>query len=97
MLCHAYTQVWLFAGTVFQKGGTLGAAHVQLGVRDPSGLRLACSASNGNFWVPQAGPPVDWDHAEIRVRGSGGETVMKSHASAACNGCHAGALTLFAP
>lgn len=94
--CHTSGGLkFAFGGTVFQTGGATGAAHVQVGVRDGSGLRTAYSGTNGNFWV--SGADVDWANAEVRMRNADGEVIKDVAAAAGCNMCHTGAAALIEP
>lgn len=98
--CHTGTgepPQWLFAGTIYDANGTAPIAHVEVGVKDPTGFYSAYSATNGNFWVPFTGTNIDWANAEARARDSNGELTMPGHPAAGCNSCHTGAVTIKAP
>jgi hypothetical protein len=84
-------------GTVFQTGGSTGAAHVQVGVRDGAGLRTAYSGTNGNFWVFDNGTDVDWANAEVRMRNADGEVIKDVTGASGCNSCHTGGAALIEP
>lgn len=89
MFCHngSISPSFVFGGTIYKPDHVEGAPGVEIGVSTPTGLFVGCSASNGNFWV--WGPPdIDWAQAEIRMRNSKGQSIMKSTGAAACNSCH---------
>jgi hypothetical protein len=98
MSCHASnSDLWLFGGTVYESGGSTGAANVQVGAIVDGTLYTTYSASNGNFWVDHPGGTPDWSGAEVRFRNANGETAMVGAAAAACNSCHTGSETLIEP
>jgi hypothetical protein len=91
---------FLYGGTVYQVGTSNGAAKVQVGVKSGSTLAVACSASNGNFWI-LTGPSIAWSSATARIRNGAGDSPMPNPTGAGCNasGCHdaTGAPRLNAP
>lgn len=95
MGCHGPT--FVFAGTVFDRATSKGIGSVEVAAKSGA-LIEACSATNGNFWVPGSAS-VDWAKAEIRMRNSKGEVVGHTNvkANADCNSCHKGNLALYAP
>jgi hypothetical protein len=98
--CHDGTNneapKWLFGGTVFKADKTTGAAHVEVGVKDPGGFYSTYTANNGNFFVDSAAT-INWASAEIRIRNANGERKMNSQANNGCNVCHTGAMVIVEP
>jgi len=105
--CHTSGE-WGFVvgGTVYQRGGKQGAAHIEVGVRDGAGIRTAYAGANGNFWISDSGTPIDWSQAQVRIRSAQGEAVMRpaeprntrgSTSLGACNKCHRGTSVLIGP
>ncbi|MBI5537806.1 MAG: hypothetical protein HY898_34090 [Deltaproteobacteria bacterium] len=88
---------WLFAGTIYDTSGTTPVAHAEVAVKDPTGFYSAFSGTNGNFWVPFTGTPVDWANAQVRARNSNGEVMMGGVAAAGCNSCHSASMPIKAP
>jgi hypothetical protein len=86
---------FLYGGTVYQGGASNGAAKVQVGVKSGNTLTVACSASNGNFWI-LAGPSIAWSSATARIRNGAGDSQMPNPTGAGCNasGCHDAASNL---
>jgi len=98
MSCHASGgDQWLFGGTVYETGGSNGAANVQVGLLLDGTLYTAYSGDNGNFWVADPGGSPNWANAEVRFRNANGETIMVGAATAACNSCHTGGMALIEP
>ena len=98
MSCHASGgDQWLFGGTVYESGGSTGAANVQVGAMVDGTLYTTYSASNGNFWVADPGGTISWANSEVRFRNANGETAMIGAATAACNSCHTGGEALIEP
>ncbi|MBI4953320.1 MAG: hypothetical protein HY908_14910 [Myxococcales bacterium] len=107
MNCHTgggAAPQWIFGGTVYEAGGTVGAANVQVGLlaAAPGGavLYTTYSATNGNFWIDAAAagnPTIDWATAEVGMRNANGEVLMAGVPAATCNGCHTGGNVLIEP
>ena len=93
MTCHGPTgkeKEWLFGGTIWQTGGSVGAAKVEVGVSDGTNFYYACTDPDGKFFVEkQGGATINWATAETRMRNANGEKKMIAKPTAACNTCHA--------
>jgi len=99
--CHTGNE-WSFvaSGTVYQKDGKTGLAHVQVGVRNGRRFWSGYSGTNGNFWLSDNGIPIDWNTAQVRVRNADGEISGDSgkvKMSGSCNKCHKGEKNLTGP
>jgi hypothetical protein len=89
--------LWEWAGTIYLADEVTPAPKVEIGVKSGATVHVACSADNGNFWLPKLAVAIDWASAEVRTRDANGESPMISKATGACNSCHAGGLKLTAP
>ena len=78
-----------FGGTVY--AGAAGAANTEVGIRSGATFVKVCTSTNGNFYKQTAS--INWATAEIRVRNAGGEGIMGSAGTGACNSCHNGSTT----
>jgi hypothetical protein len=89
---------FLFGGTVRRSGSLAPYPSVEVAVKAQSELYVACSATNGNFWVVATNvASLDWNVATARVRSSNGETAMLPAPEAGCNSCHNEILLMTAP
>jgi hypothetical protein len=106
--CHASgspdgsgAPAFLFGGTVYRAATLVADPKVEVGVEDKQAAYVACSASNGNFWVvaPSTAGTLTWSAAKVRLRNLNGEAPMMTLATAGCNAaaCHTGLMKLTSP